>query len=331
MDILLVLAGVLLATAVIFVYVGFIWWLDRYEREPFWLVGLVFLWGAIGGTCFACIVSIPLAGAVGEVTTAAVAMAFSTVVIAPVVEEVTKGLIFVPLVLTHHFDNETDGLIYGAAVGLGFAAIENILYYVSAIEAGMTAVLTVIVLRTLFSSLVHAISSATLGMFIGYARHRPGASRWLIYPLIGYALAVLNHALWNGAATLSQVEWLGGARMLVFLAGLLLVILAAGVMFGLTQLSLKREHDVIRRFLELEADRGTLPRDHAEIIPYWTKRRRSDWLAPEIPRKQYVRAATLLAFRQHQLDIADGERAQRYREDIAKFREQVEGMLAGVR
>lgn len=320
----LIVVGVAAATFVIFCYLLFIWWLDRYEREPFWLVALVFLWGGLGGTCLGCALSAPFAAIANLIPIAGAGSVISTVVVAPFAEEFTKGLVFVPLVFSDKFDNETDGLIYGAATGLGFAAVENLLYYTSALEKGAAAVLTLVVIRTLFSALVHCISSAILGMGIGYARHRAGSARWLKYPLLAYLVAVANHALWNGTATAAGF-WQSTA---VHLLGMALVVAAAVVMFALTQTSLKREHDVIERFLRAEADRGTLPAAHAKIIPYWSKRRKSGWLPPTIPRDEYVEAATLLAFRQYQKEIAHGERAQEYDEDIQAFREQIRMMLA---
>ena len=55
--ILVALLAVALATFLILGYVLFIWWLDRYEREPIWLVGLTFLWGGLGGTCLSCVIN----------------------------------------------------------------------------------------------------------------------------------------------------------------------------------------------------------------------------------------------------------------------------------
>lgn len=324
----MIVFGVLLATFVIFGYLLFIWWLDRYEREPLWLVAATFVWGGLGGTCLGCLLSLPFAAVAQLVPVAGAPEAISAIIVAPFAEEFTKALIFIPLVLTHHFDNETDGLIYGAAAGLGFAAVENLLYYMSALEGGTSAVLTLVVMRTLFSSLVHCTSSAAIGMAIGYARHRSGTMRWIKYPLLGYLVAVINHAAWNAMATFAGFdatpEVLRGALLLL---GIGLVGGASIVMFVLTQASLKREHDVIRRFLHKEAERGTLPEDHADIIPYWTKRRRSGWLAASVPKEDYIRAATLLAFRQHQLEIAEGERRERYRRDIETFRKEIRYML----
>jgi RsiW-degrading membrane proteinase PrsW (M82 family) len=324
----MIVFGVLLATFVIFGYLLFIWWLDRYEREPLWLLLAAFAWGGLGGTCLGCLLSLPFAAAAQLVPIAGAPEAISAIIVAPFAEEFTKALIFIPLVLTHHFDNETDGLIYGAAAGLGFAAVENILYYSSAMEGGASAVLTLVVMRTLFSSLVHCISSAAIGMAIGYARHRSGTMRWIKYPLMGYAFAVINHAAWNAIATFAGFSGTPDIlRGTLLLLGIGLVIGASILMFVLTQASLKREHDAIRRFLHKEAERGTLPDEHADIIPYWLKRRRSGWLDPNIPKDEYIRAATLLAFRQHQLEIAEGERRERYRQEIEKFRKEIRFML----
>jgi RsiW-degrading membrane proteinase PrsW (M82 family) len=328
---LAVFAGVVLATLVILGYLTFIWWLDRYEREPLWIVGLVFLWGGIGGTCLGVAVSLPLMVVAQALPLGIQPEVISSVVIAPFVEELTKGLIFIPLVLTHHFDNETDGLIYGAAAGLGFAAVENLLYYMTAMQGGAEAVFRLIVMRTLFTALVHCISSAILGMAIGYARHRAGAARWVIYPALGYVVAVINHAIWNGAAVYAGLPILAETtRGLILTAALGVVVIAAITMFLITQFSLDREHKVIQRFLEKEAELGTLPRRHAEIIPFWTRRRKSGWLPGGVPRDEYVRAATLLAFRHYQLEIAEGERQQQYQDDIKQYRAELRDMLEGV-
>ena len=58
MDLMIILLAVVLATAIVIAYLLFIWWLDRYEREPFWVVLLTFLWGGIGGTGISCFVNL---------------------------------------------------------------------------------------------------------------------------------------------------------------------------------------------------------------------------------------------------------------------------------
>lgn len=323
----LAIAAVLAGTIVVFGYLVVIWWLDRYEREPFWLTVLTFVWGGFGGTSLGCACSLPFAFAATAFGGEAFGSAFGAVVVAPVVEEITKGLVFVLLLLTRHLDNETDGLIYGAATGLGFAAVENVMYAMAIAESGTGAVVGLVFVRTLFTAIVHCISSALLGMTIGYACHRAGTARWLLWPSIGLALAVANHALWNGLAVAADFEVLGDASPLLVLLAIAVVGVAAAAMFGLTQFSLHREHRVIRRHLAAEAGRGTLPLEHAAIIPYWSRRRRRGWLPSRVPHEPYVRAATLLAFRHHQLEVAGGERRERYLQEIVRLRTEVKRML----
>lgn len=319
--------AVLVSTSLVFSYLVVIWWLDRYEREPFWMVLLAFAWGACGGTSLGCLASIPLAIAATMTGGEAFGAAFGAVIVAPVVEEITKGLVFPLLLLGRHMDNETDGLIYGAATGLGFAAVENLLYYSGAAGDDPGSLLVLIVVRTFFSTLVHCISSALLGMCVGYAIHRSGPLRWILCPAVGLVLAAANHALWNGLATAAEFELLGDFSPALCVLGMLLVAGASVMMFALTQISLGREHAFIRQHLLHESGRGTLPAAHADIIPFWTRRSREDWLPPHVPKDRYVRAATLLAFRHHQREIARGERAVRYAADIERYRGEVIALL----
>lgn len=315
---LLAVAG---STIVIFGYLGFIYWLDRYEREPFWIVLATFAWGAIGGTCIGCSLSaLPTALAIQSLGPD-VGGVLSAVVFAPLAEEFTKALVFVALMYSSHIDNETDGLIYGAATGLGFAALENALYFMLAEDT--ESLMYMVVIRTLFTSLVHCISSALIGMALGWARHRPKMT-WPIALGVGYAAAVICHATWNGLASAMQTT----AGAMYLLLGCLLVIAAAGLMFMMTQWSLNREHKVIKKHLQREAALGTLPEAHTSIIPYWTRRRGDRWLPRDVPKEEYVRAATLLAFRSYQAETAPESDRGKYAAEIDALRNEVRSLLA---
>ncbi|MFB6264047.1 MAG: PrsW family intramembrane metalloprotease [Bradymonadaceae bacterium] len=327
MKLVIGVPALLLSTSVVFGYLAFIWWLDRYEREPLWLVGLTFAWGAFLGTGLGCVVNSAATGMLSVVVGKSTGLALAKVAVAPLVEEATKGFVFVILIWNHNFDNETDGLIYGAATGLGFAVVENVLYFAKlslAAQVGVGALIGMLIVRTLFTSLVHCISSALLGVAFGYARHRSGHLRWLVYPGLGYAAAVVHHGLWNGLNTMTSA--FGSPQF--SLVGMAMVVVLGVLMFAITQFSLHREHTVIEQFLRQEAEMGILPAEHAEIIPYWTKRRRDDWLPEDVSREEYVRAATLLAFRHHQRQLAGGERADQYRREIRQYRNRVRELLA---
>ncbi len=112
------------------------------------------------------------------------------VVIAPVVEEFTKGM----SVLRYRrlITEIEDGIIFGAAAGLGFAATENLLYESSVFFTdGISAAIQVAVLRSLSSALLHAAASSFFGL--GVARGvKQGRG---LFPY--YLGAVVMHGLFN--------------------------------------------------------------------------------------------------------------------------------------
>lgn len=321
--VVLILAG--LATLVVMGYLLVIWWLDRYEREPLWLVALTFVWGGVFGTCFSCLINSTMGAIVASVAGVGAAKAVTAVLVAPVVEEVMKGAVFLPLLLIgNNVDNRTDGLIYGAATGLGFATVENLHYYSNSYDPKQVGVvIMLIVIRTFFCAFLHCSSSAMLGMAIGHARHRVGILGGMALAFVGYCFAVGNHALWNFLSTIAGMTS-GGSIIL----GMLIMLGVAALMFAMTQLSLWGEHKELSKQLLAEAERGTLPVSHAQIIPFWLKRGKKDWLPSSIDRDAYVKAATLLAFRLGQMELAGPERQAQYMEDITTYRAEIRKLLA---
>ena len=87
LGVLTVLASV--APAVL--YSLMVWWLDRYEKEPWGLLAATFIWGAIPAILLSLVaeftVGIPFSDVFGE----AAAELFGGSVVAPVVEESVKG------------------------------------------------------------------------------------------------------------------------------------------------------------------------------------------------------------------------------------------------
>ncbi len=320
--ILAVMSGVIPMLA----YLTIIYWMDRYEREPWWMVSLVFLWGGVGGALFGCVINSTIISLLSTLPGAGSADWVGAVVVAPLVEEVTKILPLFVLLLLRHFDNQTDGLIYGAACGLGFAMTENIFYYYQVGSASGLSVelFRVIAIRTCFTAIVHSLASASWGFWLGLGRYRKPAWRWIVFPLLGYASAISIHAFWNGSVTYASFR---DSPEIQFQAYVVIALLGV-FMFGLTQVSLFLEHRIIKRFLAHEAKSGVLPEEHAAIIPYWLKRTRKGWLDKHIDRERYIRAATLLAFKLHQSRHASGTTHEALLADIAKYREEVRMLLA---
>ena len=69
-----------------------------------------------------------LMGIVELAAGATVAIVVGAVIIAPFVEEFLKALGMMRAGVKEEVDEVEDGLVYGAACGLGFAATENLMY-----------------------------------------------------------------------------------------------------------------------------------------------------------------------------------------------------------
>jgi RsiW-degrading membrane proteinase PrsW (M82 family) len=122
------------------------------------------------------------------------------VVVAPLVEEMAKAMGLV-LVMAY-FQRVEDGMVYGIAAGLGFAATENLLYELSALyAAGIAAFLMTAILRTISSTLLHATATGVTGLGVGKAVVNNTS---IITALPYYLAAVVMHAAFNFFAGLSQ-------------------------------------------------------------------------------------------------------------------------------
>jgi RsiW-degrading membrane proteinase PrsW (M82 family) len=182
-------------------YAAVIYWVDRYEKEPLWLIAAAFLWGAIPSILisyvFNSILSIPLYSLVSN---AAAGDALAASFIAPPVEETVKGMALVAIFLLwrHEIDSPLDGIIYGAMVGMGFAMVENAFYFVNVFnEAGVESWGMNIFLRGIVFGLNHALFSSITGLGIAVARMSTKRSHRIAFPLLAWMAAIFLHFLHN--------------------------------------------------------------------------------------------------------------------------------------
>ncbi len=184
-------------------------WLDRYEPEPRGLLVFGFGWGAAVATAGALLLSLPptmvvqAAGGDPELVGA--------VVVAPVVEEVLKGLglLAVLLVGRRGLDGIVDGFVYAGVIGVGFAFTENILYLGTALlDGGAGGLVGTFLLRGVVSPFAHPLFTAATGIGLVLASRRSGPPRYLLAGA-GLAVAIGLHALWNGMAVGSFMGFVG--------------------------------------------------------------------------------------------------------------------------
>jgi len=120
------------------------------------------------------------------------------VVIAPLTEEFAKQLGVMRF--SRFLWRPRNGLVFGAAAGLGFAATENLLYEGAAFVAGgVPAFVAVAILRSFSSVLMHASASSVAGY--GIARSKTYGEQWWPY----FLLAVTMHASFNLFASFGEL------------------------------------------------------------------------------------------------------------------------------
>lgn len=246
--------SLLLALAPLPVLLAVVLGLDRLEPEPRLFLGFAFAWGAGVAIVFAIVLTLAGQALVSGIGYGEqVADDVGTVLLAPVVEEALKGVaLLILLRRRREIDGLTDGIIYAAMAGLGFAAVENVGYYLGAFgEGGVGGAVETFVLRGLISPLGHPVYTSLTGLGVAYAAlHR----RYWAIPL-GYLGAVFLHGLWNGSATTGSLAFLGGAYLVIMAVIVVLVLVTvrerkalvgrmAGVLPGYEQTGLVTPQDI---------------------------------------------------------------------------------------
>ena len=235
------LLGVLFVSPLVLSYALVVRWVDRFEPEPWWLLILAFIWGAVFATLGGGIGS-ALGQSLAEALSGAASgdagiTAFGATVLAPVFEEGFKGLGVAMIAAASalglkELDGPLDGVIYGGIVGLGFTLTEDTLYVAGAYaEAGAAGFVGLLLLRTVLLGLSHCTFTACTGLGFGIAAESRSWGVKLFAPVAGLLLAMALHGMHNalptffggeGAVLMVLVSW--AVDLLFFLMVALLVV-----------------------------------------------------------------------------------------------------------
>ena len=298
--------------------------IDRNEKEPWRLVLVSAAWGAIVATSLVIW---------GESFWEAVAIrtlvpgpgldaarAFS----AGLLEELGKGtaVLLLFLVMRNEFDDVVDGIVYGAAVGLGFNFMETLTYMTNLYAifspegaGGIAAGFQWYARQVLGLFMGHATYTAFVGAGIGVARQLPSRRKKVVAIVTGFLVAIAAHFSWDA--------WLSFFPIETSVLGLIEVHLRTIVMTGpftagvvaLLILGLRSESVALSEQLRKEAAAGAgavLP-EEVDILSHPWRRFRERLRA--LDRRgigAYLRLARLQAA---QLDLAM-ERWHRERQEI---------------
>lgn len=125
----------------------------------------------------------------------------TSVLMGPVVEETGKGLGALVLIVAARkvLERPAQGGAIGALVGMGFAWGEDVGYYVSALEDGMSGLWESFLVRAILGAYAHAIFTGVFGYALAWAFLRANsAMRAVVVGIAGFAGALALHAQANG-------------------------------------------------------------------------------------------------------------------------------------
>ncbi|HSM54789.1 MAG TPA: PrsW family intramembrane metalloprotease [Candidatus Sulfomarinibacteraceae bacterium] len=296
------LAAVIPAAA----YMTLIYWFDRYEKEPFWLLAAMFFWGAVPSVllaiAFNSIVSVPFDLIAGP----EIRNTLAAIIIAPPLEETVKGIALLGIFafVRHEIDSLLDGIIYGAMVGMGFAMVENVFYFLDVYEeGGRSAWQTLIFMRAIVFGLNHSLFTSMTGLGLAVSRFatRPGLR--VLAPILGWMVAISLHTIHNLGASLGAPYCLilpisnwGG----ILLLGLIII------------WALLQERQWIHTYLKDEVALGTLTVSQYEIACSGRARlaHRLELLRTQGPRAylaatRFYRKCSELAYKKHHYELLE--------------------------
>ncbi|HLZ57569.1 MAG TPA: PrsW family glutamic-type intramembrane protease [Ktedonosporobacter sp.] len=319
--------------------------IDRYEREPWFLRLAAFLWGAI--------IAIPPAFLIEQNVGT-----FMDHIVGPnpllnsifrglnagITEETVKGLglLLLFLVLRDEFDNITDGIVYGALIGAGFAMVENFVYFV---QSPKELLPVLIVGRVVLGWLSHSTFTMCFGATLGYIRHTRVRWQQIVVPVVGYVCAVMLHSVFdfvNLFVTALVLQQPAGSTTIATFS--LIAIIGDYIPPFITQIvllyvlmrALAHEAGVIREFLASEVSDGVVNVDEYALLQNSFQRTREERRILRLKGvKQWLRVKALyqteigLAFRKWHVSMGDKPKLgylqpeDAYRQRIKRLRQEI--------
>ncbi|MDF1665145.1 MAG: PrsW family glutamic-type intramembrane protease, partial [Planctomycetota bacterium] len=225
-------------------------------------------WGASVGAGWALVIN-SVGGLVDPYSAGGDGTFTNVIVMVPLREELFKGLGLLVLFvcLEDSFDNSLEGLVLGAACGLGFAGVENLIYFDGFLERGEDELIKWGSYRALVLPVSHPLYTAFTGAGFGFCREFMGKKIRVLLPIFGLALAVGLHMAWNGA--LVGVGLFDGEEESL-LKVLAMTLILGGMAFCLfvflLRLAISREIDLLERWLKPELEQGFVTKE--ELASY---------------------------------------------------------------
>ena len=204
----------LLSIAPALLIIIYIYYSDKYDKEPRHLLFICFLLGAIGSILIASASHFFVSRYYPQLEEPVVWIQFcKAFFVVALVEEFSK-YIFVRYFAQNHkeFDEPYDGIMYAIMVSMGFAVTENLAY---AFQGGIEI--------ALYRAFTAVPAHATFGIIMGYYMGKAKFSRHRVrYNLIGLALATLFHGIYDFFLFINYIPGISIGAFMSLAVGILL-------------------------------------------------------------------------------------------------------------
>lgn len=194
-----------LAIAPVFLIILYIYYKDKYDKEPKRLLLLCFVYGAIISIIITTllyvltdyIIPIPIEGNLSVLQ-----LFIKAFIVVALIEEFSKYIIVRYFAQPRkEFNEQFDGIVYAVMVSMGFAATENIMYV---LQGGIEVAL----LRAFTAIPAHATFGVLMGYFMGKAKFSNTPKK---LNLLGLLFAVIFHGAYDFFLFLEFIPgiWIG--------------------------------------------------------------------------------------------------------------------------
>lgn len=189
--------SLIIALAPVFIIAFYIYFRDKYEKEPWPLLLKAMFLGVI--IAFPVVYAERFMSSLGSGLSGVLDGAWKAFMVAAFCEEGFKLLALYLLIWrSKEFNEKFDGIVYATFVSLGFAGIENILYI---IEGGVSTGLV----RAFTAVPAHALFGVGMGFFFGMAKFYPKRRKQHLY--LSFILPFALHGFYD-FILMSGVSWL---------------------------------------------------------------------------------------------------------------------------
>ncbi len=186
-----------LSLAPVLIIAGYIYFRDKYEKEPIKLLLFALLAGSL--TVIPVLFVEQFLSKFTVLFSGLAASAWTAFVVAAFSEELFKFIALYLLIWkSREFNEKFDGIVYAVYISLGFAAVENVMYVM---EGGLSTG----IMRAVTAVPAHAIFGITMGFYFGLAKFYEKERNVLKLKALAYP--ILLHGIYD-FIIMTGIQWL---------------------------------------------------------------------------------------------------------------------------